>query len=74
MSKEDRKAAYDFAVEMVKRLREKLLDMEGVDTMSTDGVSISYANVSQKLMYWEKQAQRLKCGTFTQSINLKDRL
>lgn len=74
MSKEDRREAYDFAVEMVRRLREKLLDMEGVDTMSTDGVSISYADVSQKLRYWEKQAQRLKCSTFTQTIDLKDRL
>lgn len=66
--------ALEFARKMVTALRTKLLDMEGIASLNTDGMQIEYDDITKKLAYWEKQVKRLCCNTFETQIDLSNRL
>ncbi len=70
----ERAEALEFARKMVKSLRNKLLEMEGIASLNTDGMQIEYDNITSKLQYWEKQVNRLCCNNFQSQINLSNRL
>lgn len=59
---------------MVKNLRDRLLEMEGIASLNTDGMQIEYDNITAKLQYWEKQVNRLCCDNFQSQIDLSHRL
>jgi hypothetical protein len=66
--------ALEFARKMVTSLRNKLLEMEGIASLNTDGMQIEYDNLTKKLAYWEKQVTRLCCNTFETQVDLSNRL
>jgi len=63
----ERDEALTFAKEMVQSLREKLKDAAGVQSITSDGLSVTYTQGGQsglleQLKYWEKQVLRLQQG------------
>ena len=61
----ERDEALTFAKEMVQSLREKLKDAAGVQSITSDGLSVTYtqggpSGLLEQLKYWEKQVLRLQ--------------
>ena len=61
----ERDEALAFARDMVQTLRDKLKDAAGVQSVTSDGLSVTYAHggqsgILEQLKYWEKQGLRLQ--------------
>lgn len=75
-SRKDRDEALAFARKMVEKLREQLIESSGLQSVSSDGLSVTYATgkgsgVLAQLQYWEKQVILLSGdNSQTQSIDL----
>lgn len=59
-SQKDRDEALAFARKMVEKLREQLIESSGIQSVASDGVSVTYATgqgsgALAQLQYWEKQ-------------------
>ena len=59
-SQKDRDEALAFARKMVEKLREQLIESSGIQSVASDGVSVTYATGAgsgalAQLQYWEKQ-------------------
>lgn len=68
MTCQDREEALAYAREMVRILRDKMKDTVGVQSVTTDGLSVTYAvggadGMTKQLRYWEKQVLRLQGGS-----------
>ena len=72
----ERDEALAFAREMVTSLREKLKDAAGVQSVTSDGLSVTYAQggqsgILEQLKYWEKRVQQLqRSNSVSKSIDL----
>ena len=59
-SRKDRDEALAFARKMVEKLREQLIESSGLQSVASDGLSVTYATgkgsgTLSQLQYWEKQ-------------------
>ena len=59
-SQKDKDEALAFARKMVEKLREQLIESSGIQSVSSDGISVTYATgkgsgTLAQLQYWEKQ-------------------
>lgn len=71
----DRMEALLHARKMVDALRAKLVDAAGVQTVATDGLTVTYSQgrdgLLGQLKYWERQVQKLEGnGSGAATINL----
>ncbi len=75
-SQRDKEEALQFARTMVKKLREQLLESAGLQSVASDGLSVTYATgkgsgIASQLQYWEKQVILLSGSNAShQSIDL----
>lgn len=75
-SRKDRDEALAFARKMVEKLREQLVESSGLQSVASDGLSVTYATgrgsgVLSQLQYWEKQVILLSGdNSQAQSIDL----
>ena len=75
----DKADALRHARSMVDTLRAKLVDSAGVQTLSTDGLTITYSQGKDGLLgqlkYWERQVQKLEGnGSGSSTIDLSGSL
>jgi hypothetical protein len=60
----DKAEALRHAREMVAALRAKMVDAAGVQTVATDGLTVTYSQgrdgLLGQLKYWERQVQKLE--------------
>ena len=59
-NQKDRDEALAFARKMVEKLREQLIESSGLQSVASDGLSVTYATgkgsgILSQLQYWEKQ-------------------
>jgi ethanolamine ammonia-lyase small subunit len=59
-NRKDRDEALAFARKMVEKLREQILESSGIQSVASDGISVTYATgrgsgILSQLQYWEKQ-------------------
>lgn len=71
----DKLAALTFAQKMVLKYRDQLEAAGGLVSVSTDGLTVTYAGgpdgILRQLQYWERQVQKLKGnGQGVKSIDL----
>ena len=59
---------------MVEKLREQLVESSGLQSVSSDGLSVTYAtgsaSVRKELRYYEKRLQQLQGSSYYKSIDL----
>lgn len=75
----DKAEALYHARSMVTALREKLIAAAGVQTVATDGLTVTYSQgrdgLLGQLKYWERQVQKLEGnGSGTATIDLSGSL
>jgi hypothetical protein len=70
----DKQREIAFCQQMIDTLRERLLESAGLQSMSVDGLSVTYAtgsaSVRKELRYYEKRLQQLQGSSYYKSIDL----
>ena len=76
MASKEKQEALAHAKEMVKVLREKLIEQAGLQSVTTDGMSVTWqtggkSGLYEQLKYWERQVQKLQTdGSVARTIDM----
>lgn len=78
-SDDDKQRQIEFAKTMIASLQEKVLESAGMQSISADGLSVTFgtgkhSSLRSELMYWEKRLQQLQGSSYYKSIDLSSGL